>query len=925
MQSAQHDAGGADEPSSGKSKIDAAREGGWRVRASEGGVYTGGKAEVCARDPRFFACLLSENIAVVSCATGRVLFTLQPRVDGAAEEDAALVSGNERFTTFALEPSGGVLVSASSNQLLRRWRIGELVARKLAHEASASFELVPGLGSVLLKGAAPEYPEMERSWKGHEAPVMCADFHASGELVATGSSDRTVKVWSVQGGYCTHNFRLHKMGLTAVRFGAGAELRLCSADVLGAVFLWDLTEQTSDAAGRHKHVALKNHMSAVTSVCFAGPLVFSAGRDKVLSVWGRHGQLLLTFPVMEMVEGMQVLPGEAVLDGGAEAAGSAAGSHSYYLATAGERGVVRVWRFALAADGASGKMALLRAQPPPSSGAPEPFTGLLTLGSGAATQLVGLRFDCKIQFFDARTLERSQQIVGYSDEVTDLCYLPGGALVDGELPRRRVVMATNSEQVIIKDLEAGTSELLAGHTQVVLCVDVSKCGRYIATGSKDRTCRVWDAASRECVAVASGHTEPIAAVAFVQTANLEVLLGSARAAKRAKGGEEREDADGGGGGGGSSKLTLPLVATTSSDKTVKLWSKLRKGGAASDALVCKHTVLAHDKEINALAASPNKALLASGSADKTVRLWAAGDLADRGALRGHRRGVWHVQFSPTERCLASASSDKTVRVWSVADLSCLAVMEGHATSVLRVQYTHSGKSIISAAGNGVLKVWSVSQGDCVATLEHHTDKVWALAMPPPAAGATPQQEEELAKELLSGGADARLVLWRDCSRELADLEMARSEQEMLQEEEMISSLRKREFLRAALRAIELDRPFQLRTTLEAMLAAGLPNQDLPALVAALKPAQLLRLWELARDWNTHARNAALAQSMLEALIQADVVPLAQPAKARQVLDPLLAYGERHLQRIDRLVKDSFLFEHALACIDNGVVPIQHEA
>lgn len=92
------------------------------------------------------------------------------------------------------------------------------------------------------------------------------------------------------------------------------------------------------------------------------------------------------------------------------------------------------------------------------------------------------------------------------------------------------------------------------------------------------------------------------------------------------------------------------------------------------------TVLGHDKDINALAVSPNDALLASASQvsdrsrlhdwfacdadgglmrsvcglarwlqDKTVKLWDAKDLSPRGVLKGHRRGVWSIDFSPIDR------------------------------------------------------------------------------------------------------------------------------------------------------------------------------------------------------------------------------------------------------------------------------------
>ena len=41
-------------------------------------------------------------------------------------------------------------------------------------------------------------------------------------------------------------------------------------------------------------------------------------------------------------------------------------------------------------------------------------------------------------------------------------------------------------------------------------------------------------------------------------------------------------------------------------------------------LTCTHSVRAHDKDVNAVAVSPNDGLIASGSQDKCVRLWDSG-------------------------------------------------------------------------------------------------------------------------------------------------------------------------------------------------------------------------------------------------------------------------------------------------------------
>ena len=58
-----------------------------------------------------------------------------------------------------------------------------------------------------------------------------------------------------------------------------------------------------------------------------------------------------------------------------------------------------------------------------------------------------------------------------------------------------------------------------------------------------------------------------------------------------------------------------ILVSASVDRTVKLWELAGQQGAG---------VHGHNKEITAVAVSPDGKLLASGSADQTIRLWEFG-------------------------------------------------------------------------------------------------------------------------------------------------------------------------------------------------------------------------------------------------------------------------------------------------------------
>ena len=109
--------------------------------------------------------------------------------------------------------------------------------------------------------------------------------------------------------------------------------------------------------------------------------------------------------------------------------------------------------------------------------------------------------------------------------------------------------------------------------------------------------------------------------------------------------------------------TAPLLATCSTDETVKLWRFSPDGSLAT----CVTTLEGHRCGVTSVVFHPTAPLLATGSNDDTVKLWRISPDGSSATcvttLVGHRYSVCSVAFHPTAPLLATSSDDKTVKLW----------------------------------------------------------------------------------------------------------------------------------------------------------------------------------------------------------------------------------------------------------------------
>ena len=306
--------------------------------------------------------------------------------------------------------------------------------------------------------------------KGHSAAVRAVVFDPNGQMILSGSEDGTLRLWDTQGSSIGKPFKGHKSWVNSVAFSSDGQT-IVSGSEDGTVRIWDIQ---GNSVGK----PFKGHKDSVMSLAFSpdSQIIASASKDANVRLWNIQGN-----PIGKPLAGHSSVIWSLAFspDGQTIASGS-------------KDGTVRLWD----TQGNSIGKPLM----------------------GHSSEIVSVRFSPDSQIIATGGLDGTLRLWNrqshspkgsfreHKDRLFSVVFSPDG---------QTIASASKDGTIRLWDIQGNPiGQPFEGHEGWIISVAFSPDGQTIVSGSQDKTIRLWDIQGRPIGKPLEGHNNAVKSVAF---------------------------------------------------------------------------------------------------------------------------------------------------------------------------------------------------------------------------------------------------------------------------------------------------------------------------------------------------------------------------------------------------------------------------
>ncbi len=211
---------------------------------------------------------------------------------------------------------------------------------------------------------------------------------------------------------------------------------------------------------------------------------------------------------------------------------------------------------------------------------------------------------------------------------------------------------------------------LEGHSDVVMSIAWNADGKWLATGSQDKTARLWQWPEGKELKVFKDHSDAVTRVVFSPDSK--------------------------------------ALYTASMDHNLRRYDT-DKGNMV-------RAFTGHNEGVTALAISPQGNVLVSAGSETELRRWnpEAGDNSSKHG--GHSATVTEIVFSKDTKFIVSASGDHSIRLWDGGNNNPIRTFDGSADWEYAVAISPDDKWTAGGGADGMVRLWDTATGRLRLTL-----------------------------------------------------------------------------------------------------------------------------------------------------------------------------------------------------------------